>query len=826
MRKKLFWIFMFSACYVVQLCAQSFYTVSHYDEFSGMAQWWVTQIVQDRQGMIWFSTWNGLNRYDGYQFESFKSRVGDDVDIPTDRIMDMVLDNDGNLLCYIEGGVFVFDVKTCKYREISKSLETKALALFKQRHNKELADEGKPIVVTDRYGKAWRIPGDIDIDPNVKYCMTDSEGNVWLRSMFGAYRLSFRKHRYTTFPQERPDQVRSFYVDGKQRYWVTGRDDKTVRLFDKDNRLLGYLGRDGRLHAGFTSFGASVYHVMQDSRGAFWLCSKPDGLFRVREQEGMVFSVEHFRHDAGDRSSLSNDELYFAKEDCHHRLWIATFNDGLNCLVDPGAEKPVFLHRSNGLTYPKDKGLRSRQIFITNDNVMLAATTSGLLVADVSKKDTREIRFRCHVKDIHRANSLSNNATMYVTEDSKHRLYVCTESGGLNQITSDDLLADKLEFRHYNISTGLPADVALSAVPMSDSLLIVSNNQLILLNPDDESPMNNTAFFLKDRLRFSDALPTQLPDGRWIFGLQNGAFTIEPQDLKKSSYVPSLTLTGISVENGIVDHAVCWKDTLVLQPSRRNFTVYFAALNFSGNENISYAFKMGGDDSQWNNIGKNHSATFLDLRPGEYKLKIRSTNNDGIWVDNVRTLTVVVKPTFWETRWAKVLYALLIVMTAWGIILTRRYIVSLKHHQQKLHEAYLTLLNSREQSAGYLPETADLKPEKAAKPNIKQEDEAFMQRAMKFIEEHIDDSDINIGDMAEATLTSRSGLNRKMKSLLGVTPLDFIREARIRRACLLLKEGMSVNDVAYGCGFSDPKYFGKCFKAEMGMTPTEYRNQA
>ena len=826
MKKRRFLTFIFTSCYIVQLYAQSFCSVTHYDEFSGMAQWWVTQIVQDRQGMMWFSTWNGLNRYDGYQFESFKSRVGDDVDVPSDRIMDMVLDDDGNLLCNIEGGVFVFDVKTCKYREVSKRLEGRALALFKQRHNKELADEGKPIVVTDRYGKVWRIPGDVDIDPKVKYCMTDSEGNVWLRSMFGAYRLSFGKRPYTTFPQERPDQVRSFYVDSKQRYWVTGRDDKTVRLFDKDNRQLGYLGRDGRLHAGFTPFGAPVYHVMQDSQGTFWFCSKPDGLFRVREHEGAVFSVEHFCHDVNDRNSLSNDELYFAKEDCHHRLWIATFNDGLNCLVDPQAEKPMFLHRSNGLAYPKDKGLRSRQVHITKDNVMLAATTSGLLVADVSPKDAREIRFRCHVKDIHRASSLSNNATMYVTEDSKHRIYVCTESGGLNQILSDNLLADMLEFRHYNMSTGLPADVALSAVPMSDSLLVVSNNQLILLNPDDESPMNNTAFLLKDRVRFSDAVPTRLPDGRWIFGLQNGAFTIVPQALKKSSYVPSLTLTGISVDNGIVDHAVCWKDTLVLQPSMRNFTVYFATLNFSGNENISYAFKMGDDNSQWNNIGKNHSATFLDLQPGEYKLQIRSTNNDGIWVDNVRTLTVVVQPTIWETRWAKVLYVVLIFMTTWGIIRTWRYIVSLKRHQQELHEAYLTLLNSKEHDKGRLSETSELKSEQAAKPKIKPEDDAFMQRAMKFIEEHIDDSDINIGDMAEATLTSRSGLNRKMKSLLGVTPLDFIREARIRKACLLLKKGMSVNDVAYGCGFSDPKYFGKCFKAEMGMTPTEYRNQA
>jgi len=58
---------------------------------------------------------------------------------------------------------------------------------------------------------------------------------------------------------------------------------------------------------------------------------------------------------------------------------------------------------------------------------------------------------------------------------------------------------------------------------------------------------------------------------------------------------------------------------------------------------------------------------------------------------------------------------------------------------------------------------------------------------------------------------------------LGVTPLDFIREARIRKACQLLKEGGTVNDVAYKCGFSDPKYFSKCFRQTMGISPTEYR---
>jgi AraC-like DNA-binding protein len=108
---------------------------------------------------------------------------------------------------------------------------------------------------------------------------------------------------------------------------------------------------------------------------------------------------------------------------------------------------------------------------------------------------------------------------------------------------------------------------------------------------------------------------------------------------------------------------------------------------------------------------------------------------------------------------------------------------------------------------------------------MKPDDELFMQRAIKFIEEHLGDSDISICDMADATATSRSGLNRKMKSLLGVTPLDFIREARIRKACAMLSQGAMVKDVAYACGFSDVIYFRKCFKAEIGKTPSEYRDE-
>lgn len=819
MRKLFLLLCSMLAAYTQSVYAQSECVVTHYDEFSGMAQWWTTQIVQDRQGMIWFSTWNGLNRYDGYQFESFKSHVGDGIDMPSDRIMDMILDKDGNLLCQIDGRVFLFDVKTCKYRTISPASERRMTTLFNKRHKQELAGAGKPIIIKDRYGKIWHIPDDVDIEKNVKYCITDNEGNVWLCSKYGAYRLSFVKKSYTLFDQDRPGQIRCFFVDKKNRYWVANRDDCTIRIYDASNTLLGYLTRDGQLSRTYAVFGASVYHMMQDSHATIWLCSKPNGLFRLKEKAARSFSVEHFVHQVDDPNTLSDNQLYYAAEDHQGRLWIATFSGGLNCVVSPQSETLQFSNYRNGLSYPIKKASKCRQIHITDQNIMLVATTGGLLVADVSAKQTRSITFKVHEKEARRANSLSNNATMFIAEDTRHRLYVCTESGGINQITSSNLLSNNLEFRHYNMTNGLPSDVALSAVAMADSLLIVSNNQLILLHPDAETSSNNTAFFLKDKLRFSDAQPTKLPDGRWIFGLQNGAFTIVPANLSKSRHKPNLVLTGISVENGISNKDVCWKDTLILQPTGRNFTVHFAALSYSGNDNISYAFRLGDSHQPWNRIGKNRSATFLDLKPGKYLLQICSTNNDGIWMNNIRTLTIIVKPTFWETSWAQLLYVLLGIMVVWLVFHTRHYIIALKRKQQELHNAYLALLNKEETQKDNTHHAP------VEKPKMSPADEAFMQRVMKFIEEHIGDSDINIGDMAEATLTSRSGLNRKMKSLVGVTPLDFIREARIRKACQMLKDGASVNEVAYDCGFSSPKYFGKCFKAEIGITPSEYKNQ-
>ena len=116
------------------------------------------------------------------------------------------------------------------------------------------------------------------------------------------------------------------------------------------------------------------------------------------------------------------------------------------------------------------------------------------------------------------------------------------------------------------------------------------------------------------------------------------------------------------------------------------------------------------------------------------------------------------------------------------------------------------------------PSFADMKFEK-----MDSLDELFMNKFMKLIEESYVDSDFSIEKASEMIGLSRVHLYRKVKELTGVTPTDFLRNYRLKRAAALLQQKTyNVNEVAYATGFASPAYFSKCFKAVYNITPTEY----
>ncbi|MDR2921522.1 MAG: response regulator [Tannerella sp.] len=106
-------------------------------------------------------------------------------------------------------------------------------------------------------------------------------------------------------------------------------------------------------------------------------------------------------------------------------------------------------------------------------------------------------------------------------------------------------------------------------------------------------------------------------------------------------------------------------------------------------------------------------------------------------------------------------------------------------------------------------------------------DESFLQKAIDLITENLSNSDFDQQQFIEAMGTSKSTLQRKIKSLTGLNASGFIRNIRLKAACRLMetKQHIRISELAYAVGFNDPKYFSVCFKKEFGMQPSEYIEQ-
>lgn len=101
-----------------------------------------------------------------------------------------------------------------------------------------------------------------------------------------------------------------------------------------------------------------------------------------------------------------------------------------------------------------------------------------------------------------------------------------------------------------------------------------------------------------------------------------------------------------------------------------------------------------------------------------------------------------------------------------------------------------------------------------------------MEKIIKTINEHIDNPELNVEMLGQSIGISRVQLYRKLKEMIGMTPSDFIRNIRLKRACLLLqKPDLDVTQVAYAVGFSSQPHFSTAFKRYTGFSPTEYKQR-
>ena len=333
----------------------------------------------------------------------------------------------------------------------------------------------------------------------------------------------------------------------------------------------------------------------------------------------------------------------------------------------------------------------------------------------------------------------------------------------MNRIEDDDLLKEQLTFRHYSAQNNmLPSDVIMSMTSMPNGRCAIASSHLVSIVDSTEQYRQLDARYFNTDYRFSDAHPQLIGGNRWVFGLIDGAFLTTTQQMQRPAYNPRVVLTNLEVRGERSEMREWWgvesMDTLALQPHERNITLHFAALDYQALERISYAFRLlkdgQRDTTHWNYIGNVRSVTLLDLEPGTYRLEVRTTNADGEWLNNQRTLTLVVNPTFWEAWYGQLFLVLVVIAVVAAIIYTLLYIRRIKRQQRETLEKYLSLI----EVSG---ETADIQ---ASVPEPQSSElDPMLQRVMQFVEENISNSEAGVGDMASAAAVSRSGLQRKLK---------------------------------------------------------------
>ena len=116
-----------------------------------------------------------------------------------------------------------------------------------------------------------------------------------------------------------------------------------------------------------------------------------------------------------------------------------------------------------------------------------------------------------------------------------------------------------------------------------------------------------------------------------------------------------------------------------------------------------------------------------------------------------------------------------------------------------------------------------IEKKEAEVPALNTADQRLLKEITETIETHMIDSDFNVTTLQEILGIGGKQLYRKLKAMTGKTPVEYIRELRMNKAAVMLKEGkFSVSEVMYTVGFSNNSYFSKCFSKAFGMTPTEY----
>lgn len=159
-----------------------------------------------------------------------------------------------------------------------------------------------------------------------------------------------------------------------------------------------------------------------------------------------------------------------------------------------------------------------------------------------------------------------------------------------------------------------------------------------------------------------------------FFGGINGYNSFFPDLVKDKHFLAPVVITGYELLTNVngSNNAEPVKDisqttTLNLKHNQNHFLIEFASLDFAASKRNRFSYSLTTQGDHWINIGTNHSITFTNLKPGTYTLKVRGTNNDGVWSNQTAELQINILQPWWLHSWAYVIYFLVVLTLFLGL---------------------------------------------------------------------------------------------------------------------------------------------------------------
>lgn len=626
----------------------------------------VLVIRQDNYGNIWFGTeTSGLFRYD-IKTGGCRSYMHSDTNqtsLQSDWIKAILVRNDNTIWVGTRRGLSIFNYSNNNFSNYSHNPVD---------HN-SLNDNTIWSFLEDRANGVWvgtfagginiyypgnnnftnigeRISAEMGLNhPVVNAVLEDSDRKLWIGTYGGGINLINREKgtsQYFSVKSNRQGNssngVKSIAEDHNGNLWIGTLDG--LCKFNKQTKAVSYYKfaiQEGKLSENL------INCVVPDTDGV-WAGTNGGGLQFLKYSGSYIT----FKHDAHDKHSLSDNFVTSLIKDAKGNLWIGT---------------------QNGLNY-YDKSLNR--------------------ITACYKKSGRY--------------SLSHGTILNLFYDSKKRLWVGTEGGALNCF-------EERKKRFYTIDQSLGIDDEVIHTIVEDSagkIWVSTDNGLFRINfkggnfPFNKANTEVTQFTANDGLASNQFLTnsgTRIRSGELLFGGINGLTIFNPRQLLKNTYQPPVVLTGLSIKNKPVainaeksplKESISESRKIMLTYDQGYISIDFAALNYNNPENNQYAYRMQGlsNGEGWHYAGHQHTASYTNLEPGNYKFEVKASNNNGVWNNRTTTLSINVLPPFWRTWWAYLIYATSFALILYVII--RFFRIRARLERDLYHEH---LYNERQQ---------------------------------------------------------------------------------------------------------------------------------